>query len=576
MRAKAPTPPFAKMNIVLKQGLFIRSMATTIMGLVVCMAVDVRLGLALIIAAIFALALEHFVYARLHPDEDERWARGLMLATTVLASFAFVGAAPVLLALDTGPAAFMGALFIGTMLIYQAVYYGHSDLLARFAVPPIAATIGLCFVGMAYQAYQDGQHGLIPVIGLMCLGYVLALLTLRKVLYFRAGKLRRLIADAKSASRAKSEFLANMSHEIRTPMNGIVAMADMLQSSELTATQLQYADIITTSGENLLVIINDILDFSKLESRKLELDPDTFDLLKLVEEVASLVAPKTADKVDVATFVDPLLPRELIGDSVRIRQVLLNLVGNAAKFTEEGSILITVLRGEGDYKGEGLPISVRVHDTGIGIEAEAVEQMFEKFSQATTGTTKLYGGTGLGLAICKDLVSLMGGRMVASSQLGQGSVFGFDLQLPVNDPKVIMSTHLQLSGETVAIVAREAALHWSLHALLGRHGLSIRPWCAPDQARQQIATYENPPDIIIVDPNHADAVKADMEMFEPGLRPSVISLCTPQMTVKETVQAISIPVRSEVLLTRINTLLSAPLQSDSLLLPQPVKGSSAL
>ncbi|MEM9600602.1 MAG: ATP-binding protein, partial [Pseudomonadota bacterium] len=499
---KAPTPPFTKMLIVLRQGLFVRAMACTIMGAVVAAAAGPWIGILTILAGWVGMALEFTAYARLHARAKERWPRRIMLGSTLLAATAFMVSAPVLLATNIAPAAFMGALCIATMLIYQGVYYGHDRQLVMFALPPMIATLAACFVMMLWQTLTQGQVALAVMVAIMAPAYGFTLLTLRTVLYFRSKKLRRLKANAELASRAKSEFLANMSHEIRTPMNGIIAMTDMLRASDLTPQQQQYAEIITSSGENLLVIINDILDFSKLESRKLELDPAPFDLVKLVEEVASLVTPKAADGVDIVSFIDPVLPRRLVGDAVRIRQVLLNLAGNAVKFTQSGSVTITVTEAspqDGGSADAGLPLHIRVHDTGIGIAADQLESMFEKFRQATAGTSKLYGGTGLGLAICKDLVALMGGSMVAQSEPGRGSVFGFDLTLPADGDGVKQPLMPNLSGQSIFILTDHYALHWSLQCLLIRHGAQVSDWQPAQDRLTQLSSLASPPSVVLMD-----------------------------------------------------------------------------
>lgn len=568
--SRAPTPPFTKMFIVLRQGVIVRGLACTVMGGLVAAAVGVTLGLWIIFAGLFCMIVEYAVYARFHDKADRPYAKTLMLGTTVLAAFSFVVSAPILLASDTGPAGFMGALFIGTMLIYQAVYYGHDQILAKVAVPPLIASIAFCFGLMAYQAFRRGEYDVAVMVAIMCPVYAIAVITLRTVLHFRSKKLRKLKADAESSSRAKSEFLANMSHEIRTPMNGIIAMSDMLQSSGLTPTQQQYADIITSSGENLLVIINDILDFSKLEARKLELDPAAFDLLKTVEEVASLIAPKTDQGVDVATFIDPQLPNRLIGDPVRIRQVLLNLAGNAAKFTKSGSIMIVVTRSEDATPEEGrVPLSIRIHDTGIGIKPDQLDSMFEKFSQANSGTSKLYGGTGLGLAICKDLISLMNGTVVASSVWGQGSVFGFDLALPVAPDAQMIATGLPgLQNCRTVILSRTYALHWSLHCLLARQGAQVAAWvdasADPNAPLRQIGdniARDAGPDLIIMDHRIEAATLAAitgwLQSLPPAHRPALIRLGLNSSAVA----AIPIPVRARSLLETADSLLAKSAQS---------------
>ncbi|GLQ20921.1 histidine kinase dimerization/phospho-acceptor domain-containing protein [Algimonas porphyrae] len=585
---KTPTPPFTKMLIVLRQGLLVRAMACTIMGAVVAAAVSPEVGFLTILAGWISMAMEYAAYRRFHTRADQTGPRCLMLGTTMLAAVAFIISAPILLATNTGPAAFMGALCIATMLIYQGVYYGHDRQLVLFALAPMIATLAGCFVMMVWQTFSQGQTALTVMVVIMAPAYAFTLMTLRTVLYFRSKKLRKLKANAELASRAKSEFLANMSHEIRTPMNGIIAMTDMLRASDLSPQQRQYAEIITSSGENLLVIINDILDFSKLEARKLEIDPAPFDMVKLVEEVVSLVAPKAAEGVDIVSFVDPILPSALVGDAVRIRQVLLNLAGNAVKFTQAGSVMITVTRAETGAetgaetdidtltaKGPAIPLSIRVHDTGIGIAADQLDSMFEKFRQATAGTSKLYGGTGLGLAICKDLVSLMQGQMVAHSTLGQGSVFGFDIALPLSSQSVsspsVPSQPLSaqpkarpagpdLTGRSVVILTDVYALHWSLHCLLARHGAILSSWQAPEVAIAELRNAPVRPALIIRDdrlsPDVAARLDASLSAWPAVTRPASLTLTDAASAAGPSARFVARPVRSRDILDGVTAALS--------------------
>lgn len=237
--------------------------------------------------------------------------------------------------------------------------------------------------------------------------------------------------QAESASRAKSEFLANMSHEVRTPMTGILGMTGLLLESSLSGEQHDYARVIQSSGEALLTIINDILDFSRIEAGRLTVDPIPFDLTAAVDEVVTLISERADEKgVELIARYAPDVPRRMIGDAGRIRQVLMNLAGNALKFTHEGHVLINVERVDGD--DHHARIRVSVEDTGIGIDAEKLAYVFEKFTQADGSITRRYGGTGLGLAISKQLVELMGGGIAVNSTPGCGSTFAFTLTLPLD------------------------------------------------------------------------------------------------------------------------------------------------
>ena len=258
---------------------------------------------------------------------------------------------------------------------------------------------------------------------------------------------------AEDANRAKSEFLANMSHEIRTPMNGVLGTVDLLLNTSLTRSQQEMARLARASGETLLTIINDILDFSKIEAGKLTIAPTPFDLLETVEAVAGMIAMQHTRKHDVNIIVryPPDVPRYVIGDMGRIRQILTNLASNAIKFTDKGHVLISV---ETDSISEdGATLRFSVEDSGIGIAANKLESLFDKFTQADTSTTRRHGGTGLGLAISKQLVKLMGGTITAKSRIGVGSTFWFTLRLPVQDNRPAEITpRAELAGVRLLIV----------------------------------------------------------------------------------------------------------------------------
>ncbi|WP_296744996.1 response regulator [Mesorhizobium sp.] len=270
-------------------------------------------------------------------------------------------------------------------------------------------------------------------------GLLIAVLAVAGIWIFRPmeNAIRRAFAEtaaslfkAEAADRAKSEFLANMSHEIRTPMNGVLGMAELLAKTELTPRQKTFTDVIVKSGNALLTIINDILDFSKINAGQLTLDPAPFRLAEAVEDVATLVSARVAEKnLELIVRVDPRLPAFVVGDAGRFRQIVTNLLGNAVKFTEKGHVLIDV---GGDMVGTTVQLKVRVEDTGIGIPAEKLQSVFEKFAQVDSSSTRRHEGTGLGLAISARLVDLMGGKIGVESEIGRGSVFWFAVPLPAH------------------------------------------------------------------------------------------------------------------------------------------------
>jgi signal transduction histidine kinase/DNA-binding response OmpR family regulator len=345
-------------------------------------------------------------------------------------------------------------------------------------------------------------------------------------------ELQRATAQAEDATRAKSAFVANMSHEIRTPLNGVLGMIYLLQRNGLSETQHHQVRKIEQSARLLLSIVNDVLDFSKIEAGKVSIERVPFDLYAVLDEVTNVIGP-LAEKKDLELLFDlePGLPTRLIGDPLRLGQVLINLLNNAVKFTQRGEVVLRVQEAEG--RDDGVRLRFDVRDTGIGMTSDQLRSVFEAFTQADASTTRQYGGTGLGLTISRRLASLMGGELTATSEAGVGSCFSFEVALDVQPALKEQDISRQsVAGKRVLVVDDSAASRALLAGMLAQLGVSAAQASSSYEAEVAIedaGRRGSAFDVIVMAARmqEVDGVTCARRLADrKGVRPPIIMMCT--------------------------------------------------